>query len=68
MNFRACRYPTNDGDAEAEPSPVGLEKVKLVKSLLTHAALVRHLHRTGSARNPEAPPKIQTTKHISSSD
>jgi len=55
-------------DAEAEPSPVGLEKVKLVKSLLTHAALVRHLHRTGSARNPEAPPKIQTTKQIGSSD
>ena len=53
MNFRACLCLTNDGDAEAEPGPVGPEKVKPVRSLLTLAARAKLLHRTGSDRDPE---------------
>ncbi len=53
MNFRAFHCLTNDGDAEAEPDPVGLEKVKPVRSLLTLVARAKLLHRTGSDRDPE---------------
>jgi len=36
-----------------EPNPVGLEKVKLVRSLLTLAAQAKLPHRTESDRDPE---------------
>jgi hypothetical protein len=51
MNFKVCLFPINDVVAEAEPCPVGLEKVKLAKSLQILVALAKLPHRTALVRN-----------------